>query len=76
MITHKLIVREDVDGPEFFIVSGGVAEGYDLSKVSLNHVAHFKRSWQAVAAADHPVIVEEPVCMCTPLARCQLHVLP
>lgn len=51
-ISHKLIVRDD---GEWFIVSGNPSIGYTCTHVLERYqVGHFKRSWQAVDAAnDH-----------------------
>lgn len=48
-ISHKLVTADD---GRHFIVSGNPTDGYDLYAARPEHVGHFKRSWQAVAAAD------------------------
>lgn len=56
--SRKLIEGIDDDGGQaLYVVEGGVDQGYELFRVHLTHVAHHRRSWQAVAHA-HGEITE------------------
>lgn len=51
-ITRKLVEGVDTEGDfALFVVEGNPTQGYDLSRARLDHVEHYKRSWQAVEVA-------------------------
>lgn len=51
-VSRKLIEGADDGGQALYVVEGNPEQGYDLFRVRLEHVAHHRRSWQAVAQAQ------------------------
>jgi hypothetical protein len=51
-VSRKLVEGVDTEGDlALFIVEGNPDQGYDLYRARLEHVEHYKRSWQAVEVA-------------------------
>lgn len=51
-VSRKLVEGVDTEGnPALFIVEGNPEQGYDLFRCRLDHVEHYRRSWQAVEVA-------------------------
>jgi hypothetical protein len=42
---------DDAGNTALYVVEGNVEQGYDLFRCRLEHVAHHRRSWQAVHQA-------------------------
>lgn len=51
-VSLKLVEGVDTEGGfALFVVEGNPQNGYELYRARLEHVDHYKRSWQAVKVA-------------------------